>query len=137
LHSVEEEKKPVLNDESKKQFQEFVKSHSSRFLTKKEGSVTGGNGKRKVSPIIIRNRFIYKSKILLYSFLQKSVPVFENKKVVQKEMVFGIKPSLDYLFTDVMNKDIDGMFSDSSVETASQNMSYKTFKSRCRKDTIV
>jgi hypothetical protein len=48
--------------------------------------------------------------------------------------VFGIKPSLDCLFTDVMSHSIDGMFTDASVspplgpEVEPPKNSYKWFK---------
>jgi len=140
LHSVEDEKKPSVDekeDVSKKEFKEFLKTHSSAFLSKKPGSIATGSvgGKKPVLPIVIKNRFVYKSKVGLFPFLQSVKPLaVQKKREIQKELVFGIKPSLDCLFTDVMTKDIDSMFTDSTVPSASQELSYKAYKKRKHMD---
>jgi hypothetical protein len=62
-----------------------------------------------------------------YSFLQPPEKEIQEKRQHVKELVFGIKPSLDCLFEDVMNQPIEDMFTKASVETS---FDYKAYKRR-------
>ena len=64
-----------------------------------------------------------------YSFLKR--PVAPQKKV--NEAIYGIKPSMDCLFEDVLGKKIQGMFDDLSTST----YSYKAYKDKKEKDALI
>lgn len=133
LHAFLDEKPVRQSTEADDAFRRTLKENSKLFVPKKEavGSGPGSGNRKSTDPILASNRFIYKNKVSDYSFLQKVDKEVVEKKEAVKELVFGIKPSLDCLFTDVMTQSIDGMFTDASVsppEAEPAKNSYKWFK---------
>ena len=131
LHSVEDPKKPEEREETKEKeekdqaFRDFLKQNADKFIAKKEPAEK--DKKKQVLPIVVKNRFVYKSKVAEFRLLEMPAPKKAPAKTLQKEMVFGVKPSMDCLFEDVMGRDVGDMFSDASVQTSSE-LSYKAFK---------
>jgi len=127
LHAVVDEaenKKKNQDKEEGADFQAFVKEHSHAFVQRKPAV----DKERKVLPaIVVRNHFVYKGKVSDYSFVQKmaSVPV---PLVAKKEALFGVRPSFDCLFEDVLGR----MEPDVEVVESAANtpLDYKTFKKR-------
>lgn len=115
LHAVEDEKKEEEESKDAAEFQAFVKEHAGAFVQRKKDPEN-----RKVLPaIVVRNHFVYKGKMSDYSFVQK---VASSVPVAKKEALFGVRPSLDCLFEDVLGSDVE------MVESPS--LDYKTFKKR-------
>jgi len=121
IHSiVEETEKKVKEDSaSDEAFRQTLKEKSKLFIAKKDAVAT----RKSNDPILVSNRFIYKNKVSDFSFLQKYETEIIEKKETVKELVFGIKPSLDCLFEDVMGSSIEGMFENPSVPSLSQTKS--------------
>jgi len=131
LHSLVDEKPVRELDEGDEAFRRTLKEKSKLFVAKKDPATVSVATRKSPEPILVSNRFIYKNKVSDYSFLQKVDKAETDKKEAVKELVFGIKPSLDCLFTDVMSQSIDGMFTDASVsppEAEPAKNSYKWFK---------
>jgi hypothetical protein len=137
LHALVDEKPVREPTEADDAFRRTLKEKSKLFVPKKEAAGSGPVStinRKSNDPILVSNRFIYKNKVSDYSFLQKVDKEVVEKKEAVKELVFGIKPSLDCLFTDVMSHSIDGMFTDASVsppsgpEVEPPKNSYKWFK---------
>jgi len=137
LHALVDEKPARETDAEDEEFRRKLKEKSNLFVAKKDPATISVATRKSTEPILVSNRFIYKNKVSDYSFLQPVDKEVVEKKEAVKELVFGIKPSLDCLFTDVMGSSIEGMFSDASVVPDSPpdsgepaKYSYKWFKSK-------
>ena len=133
LHALEDvdtgdddttKKEKEKEKKDKDDVRDFLKEHSSAFIAAKPDAK-----KVKVVPLVIKNRFVHKGKLMDYSFLstEKRGGSGKKKVVLNKEAIYGIKPSMDCLFQDVYGgKNIEGMFEESTTPT----FSYKDYKNR-------
>ena len=101
LHAVEEEQGKALQENVDTSLKHFLKEHSAAFFSPKKKT------EKKNVPIVTANRFLYQGKTSNYKFLMDVTNNELKKKNRIKEMVFGLKPSLDCLFQDVMDKDLE------------------------------
>jgi len=117
-------------------FRKKLKEKSKLFVPKREAlpvqnrmrdalSLPKTTTRKSMDPLTVTNRFIYKNKVSDYSFLQPPEKIVQEKREHVKELVFGIKPSLDCLFEDVMTQPIENMFDKATVETSSDYKAYK------------
>lgn len=138
LHAFVDTVVPIKEQDSEDiAFRKTLKEKSKLFVPKKEAAPIQSRlrdnlpktvkNRKSSEALLVTNRFIYKNKVSDYSFLQPPEKEIQEKHQHVKELVFGIKPSLDCLFEDVMNQPIEDMFTKPSVETS---FDYKAYKRR-------